>query len=118
MEKIVDKRPKDPKPLKGLLALRMRDGEFYSAIEIVDTLMYMEPYELEWRMVKAQILDSACRLDKAKEGFQFYLSVDKFNPKALQACISCHFLLFFSISLSQLHFFHSLCFGARLCASY
>lgn len=52
MEKIVDKRPKDPKPLKGLLALRMRVGEFDSAIEIVDTLMYMEPYELEWRMVK------------------------------------------------------------------
>lgn len=48
----MDKSPKDPKPLKDLLALRMRVGEFDSAIEIVDTLVYMEPYELEWRMVK------------------------------------------------------------------
>ncbi len=52
MEKTMDTRPKDPKPIKGLLPLRMRYGEFDDAIEIVDTLMYMEPYELELRMVK------------------------------------------------------------------
>lgn len=75
---------KEGESLKGLLALRMRDGDFDSAIEIVDTLMYKQPYELEWRLVKAQIQDSAGRLDEAKEGFQFYLTVDEFNPRALQ----------------------------------
>ncbi|GLJ40619.1 hypothetical protein SUGI_0838450 [Cryptomeria japonica] len=84
LEMIVNARPKDGEALKGLLALRMRDGEFDSAIEIVDTLMYKQPYEMEWRLVKAQIQDSAGRLDEAKEGFQFYLTVDEFNPRALQ----------------------------------
>lgn len=50
---------------------------------------------MSWSGGWSRILDSAGRLDEAKEGFQFYLSVDKFNPRALQACIYSHFLLLF-----------------------
>lgn len=50
---------------------------------------------MSWSGGWSRILESTSRLDEAKEGFQFYLSVDKFNPRALQARISSHFLLIF-----------------------
>lgn len=76
--------PNDVQALKVVLFARMSKGDTDKAIKIVDRLMFLEPYQLEWRLVKAQLQDFAGQLEEAKRGFRELLEIQPFSIRALQ----------------------------------
>lgn len=76
--------PRNVHALKMVLYARMSKGDTDKAIKIVDRLMFLEPYQLEWRLVKAQLQTLAGQLDEAKRGFRELLEIQPFSIQALQ----------------------------------
>lgn len=76
--------PKDVQALKVVLYARMSKGDTDKAIRIVERLMFLEPYQVEWRLVKAQLHDFAGQLEEAQRGFRELLDIQPFSIRALQ----------------------------------
>lgn len=76
--------PKDVQALKVVLYARMSKGDTDKAIKIVERLMFLEPYQMEWRLVKAQLHDFAGQLQEAQRGFRELLDIQPFSIRALQ----------------------------------
>lgn len=76
--------PKDVQALKVVLYARMSKGDTDKAIRIVERLMFLEPYQIEWRLVKAQLHDFAGQLEEAQRGFRELLDIQPFSIRALQ----------------------------------
>lgn len=77
--------PKDVQALKVVLFSRMSKGDTDKALKIVERLMFLEPYQLQWRFVKAQLHDIEGQVDEAKRGFRELLEIDPFSVQTLQA---------------------------------
>jgi len=76
--------PKDVQALKVVLYARMSKGDTDKAIKIVERLMFLEPYQMEWRLVKAQLQDFAGQLQEAEQGFREFLEIQPLSVRALQ----------------------------------
>ena len=77
--------------------------------------MYMEPYEFEWRMVKAQILDFAGRLDEAKEGFSSIFQWINSILELFKHAFLIIFYFFFHFSIAIPPFPFSMFWGKIMC---
>lgn len=77
--------PKDVQALKVVLYSRMSKGDTDKAMKIIERLMFLEPYDLQWRFLKAQLHEFKGQVDEAKRGFRELLEIEPFSIQALQA---------------------------------
>lgn len=76
--------PNDISSLKILLHTRMIKRDIPGAVEILDRMMLVEPYEIEWKLLKAQAHFYLGDMNEARLTYERILKFSPFSPAALQ----------------------------------
>eukprot|EP01018_Ginkgo_biloba_P026044 Gb_00754 [translate_table: standard] len=76
--------PNDTRALKILLQERMTNGDVGRAVEVLDRMILVEPYEIEWKMLKAQAHYYLGELEEARQAYKKILKFTPLSPGALQ----------------------------------
>lgn len=76
--------PNDMSSLKILLHNRMIKRDIQGAVETLDRMMLVEPYEIEWKSLKAQAHYYLGDMKEARHTYERILKFSPFSPGALQ----------------------------------
>ncbi|KAL5975498.1 hypothetical protein ACLOJK_019820 [Asimina triloba] len=81
--KLLEKNPRDVKALKVVLYGKMKKGKTKEAVEYVERLIEVEPYELEWRLLQALSYELMGQISTAKRLFREILVERPLHIRAL-----------------------------------
>lgn len=76
--------PNHMSSLKILLHTRMIKRDIQGAVETLDRMMLVEPYEIEWKLLKAQAHYYLGDMNEARLTYERILKFSPFSPGALQ----------------------------------
>lgn len=76
--------PNDMNSLKILLHTRMMKRDIQGAVETLDRMTLVEPYEIEWKLLKAQAHYYLGDMKEARHTYERILKFSPFSPGALQ----------------------------------
>lgn len=88
LEGFLKTHPDDVEALKMLLRVRLKAAQFPQGLQVLHSLMRLQPTEREWKYLNAQLLEYAGDLPGARQGFQELLSVEPLSARALQGLAS------------------------------
>ncbi|PIA38882.1 hypothetical protein AQUCO_02700232v1 [Aquilegia coerulea] len=86
-EEYLDSHPDDVKALKGLMEVKIKTHKFEEAIEIIDRLIQIEPFEKEWPLLKAHVYSYSGDVESAKFGFKEILEKDPLLVEAYHGLV-------------------------------
>lgn len=79
--------PNDTEALRSLMEVRIKAYKFKEAIEVVDRLIELQPEELEWPLLKANIHGYIGEQELARNGFEEILQKDPFRVEAYHGLV-------------------------------
>lgn len=82
-EKVLEKDPRNVEALKVILYGKIRRGKSKEAVKFVESLIDVEPNEVEWRLLQALCYETMGQLSKAKRLFREILKKRPLFVKAL-----------------------------------
>ncbi|KAK6930823.1 hypothetical protein RJ641_002616 [Dillenia turbinata] len=81
--RLLEKNPRNVEALKVVVYGKMRKGKTKEAVEYVEKLIHVEPYEVEWKLLRAICYETMGHLSKAKGLFKEILEERPLLLKAL-----------------------------------
>eukprot|EP01018_Ginkgo_biloba_P033803 Gb_41698 [translate_table: standard] len=76
--------PTDVQALEIVLYARMKNGDIAESIKTVEKLIALQPSDLEWKLVKAQLHEFGGEIEEARREYQEILEFKPLSVRALQ----------------------------------
>lgn len=87
LEEKVANNPNDIEALRLLMEVRVKNRKFPEAINILDRLIQLEPDDLEWIMLKANVYSHVGESELARNEFERILAKDPFQVEAYHGLV-------------------------------
>ncbi|GKV30066.1 hypothetical protein SLEP1_g38927 [Rubroshorea leprosula] len=82
--------PDDLKALRSLMEVKIKLGKLQEAIEVINRMIELEPEEIEWQMLKAQIRTFSGEHESAKKEFEAILVKDPYRVEAYHGLVMAY----------------------------
>ncbi|KAF5750975.1 chloroplast lumen common family protein [Tripterygium wilfordii] len=87
LQEQLNRQPDDIEALRSLMEVKIKSRKLSEAIQIVDRLIELEPYDEEWPLLKAHIFSYSGDHEEARKGFEEILAKDPFRVEAYHGLV-------------------------------